>query len=145
MSNHDKHNISAPLFDEKEERARSKKFNDDCGRLIPFCLFLNGESPQSDDERAQLVKFMGQIISGHIGQGVIDYSVPRSAVLQPEFPGALERWDEAVEAGLIEERSNGYIVPQQMIYVLEEATGKKLAQAQALYQQTRPSGERHIG
>lgn len=128
-----------------DEAERSRRYFNNCERLIPWCLFLNGESVQSDDERAQLVKFMGQIVSDNIGQGMSEYFAPRSAVLHPEFPGNLERWDEARDAEIIEERSNGYMIPQQMIYKLERATGKTLAEAQALYQQTRPSGELKIG
>jgi hypothetical protein len=92
---------------------------------------------RSDAEKTALVTFMGQIVSGHVGQGVAEYFVPKKALQHPDFAGTTEIWEKACFAGVIEERSKGYIVPQKMIYTLEEATGKTIAEAQALYQQAR--------
>ena len=128
----------------KIQSASAKVPYEQRGGLIASCLFLDGEKiSRGDDEKMQLIKLLGQMESpaGNWDTGDF-YYVPRSAVLQPEFPGDLQRWDEAKEAGVIGEFGKGYLVPKQMVDVLERATGKTLAQAQALYQSTRSTSDR---
>lgn len=110
-------------------------------RTLPRLFFINGQAPVNDTERGNLVKLLGQTVAMSGGQGVAEYFIPSRAIAACLGDGAFPLCDELVSAGVFSEMSQGFAVPQEVISTLERAVGKKLLEAQMLYDQTRPSGE----
>lgn len=104
--------------------------------IIASCLF-NGQEELSDAQKITLIKLMRGIIPGDKPDS---YKIPASALMHPEFPGNLAAWDEAIRESIVLARGRYHIVGQPFIDVLENATGKTLAEVQDLHQSTRPLG-----
>lgn len=118
-------------------------------KLVNACLFLVGGAVSGEEEKQNLLKFMGRIDSD--SQELAGSSYERSFFAKSrdinQYLGgsAFEAWDEARRNGLVTEGDQGFYFGYPFVAALERATGKTLAEAQAIYKQTRTSGERKIG
>ena len=128
-------------------RADGKKLSREV-ELIAACLFINRKGVINDTEKAELVKLLGQVITEGDAHHGHEYFIPHKAIQSCLGDIAVGVFDQAVREKFISEQKSGqdgFIVGPKWIKRLEEVTGKTLAEAQELYQKTRPSGERHIG
>lgn len=119
-------------------------------KLVNACLFLVGGAVSGEEEKQNLLKFMGTITKptqALPGGSTEQIYFAKSRDINQYLGGdsAFEAWDEARRKGLTAEGNQGFYFGYPFVSALERATGKTLAEAQAIYKQTRSSGERKIG